>query len=99
MRTVDMTTPPRPRGRPVTGQAKPAKVRMAEMRQRTFDKLTLTDDPMDDLPASALIDVLHLCYHKGAAGELAAVIESLVIKFNRLPHAQQRLVLSLTGAD
>ncbi|MGB8144662.1 MAG: hypothetical protein WCF05_05755 [Chromatiaceae bacterium] len=37
-----MTTTRRPRGRPVTGQAKPAKVRMAAMRQRTFDKLTLT---------------------------------------------------------
>ena len=90
-----MTETRRPRGRPPTGRAKPAKIRMAEMRKRTFDKLTQTADPLDDLPSSALIDVLHTCYRHGAAAELSAVVEALVAKFNRLPHAQEQLVVSI----
>lgn len=93
-----MTDTRRPRGRPPTGQAKPASVRMAEMRQRTFDKLTQTDDPLDDMPSSALIDVLHVCYRHGAAAELSAVIEGLVAKFNRLPHAQEQLIINIRSA-
>lgn len=93
---VHMTNPPRPLGRPVTGQAKPAKVRMKEMRQRTLSLVRETNDPLESMPVSGLLEALRVGYRDGQIWEVAAIFDALLARMAEAPSATVRIKAEFT---
>ncbi len=94
MRTVDMTTPTRPRGRPVTGQAQPPAQRMKAMRQRTIALLLDSEASLETAPVSGLIEALRIAYRAGQTWEVADVAGELLARLNEDPEATIRVKAS-----
>lgn len=88
---VHMTTTQRPRGRPVTGQAKPAKVRMAAMRQRTLALLQDSQASLQGVPVSGLLEALRVGYRAGQTWEVVDVCAELLARLNEAPGASLRV--------
>ncbi len=86
-----MTATQRSRGRPVTGQAKPAKVRMAAMRQHTLTLLQDNQGSLQGVPVSGLLEALWAGYRAGQTSDVVDVCAELLARLNEAPGASLRI--------